>query len=1403
MGKLVKVLKFVLVLAAYAVNPLLGAVVTVGMSILEKALQPKRTQISAANRDRLFSTIDPRAPRKIVFGSTALANDVRYEEWYGTDQEFLSRIICVASHKIQSIDEIWIEDQLAWSLSGGVQSAYSGYLWVDVRTEGTSANTIAINGGAKWGATRRLTGCAYIHIKFKTTGNSKKTNSPFATTIPSRLTIKGRGALLYDPRQDSTAGGSGTMRANDQSTWAWTSDAMGNNPALQGLYYFLGWKIANKLAVGQGIPAIRIIMSSFIAGGNICEEAVTLAAGGTEQRYKAAGLVTENDAPTAVLENLTSSCAGTIRDAEGKLSFSILVNDLAVPTAAFTDDDVLGAFQWEPTPAIDQVFNEVRGGYTDPSDAALFQVKDYPPVRLSTVDGIERVHTFDLGMVQSASQAQRLAKQELQRAQYPGVFRAEYKFSALKCGVGNVISQTLSALGWSAKLFRVIEQTIRMDGTVSMTLREESAAIYAWSAEESPAVTPMVPTIYDWTKAPLIAQLATIETGATANPASFEETFVNTSNFNDRWRVVGALGGTVSVAADTGAPSGTALVVSALGATQLNPTAVTRSSLHVSVTGTVTSLYDGLNTAASSIGTNVEASPFVQIDFGVVGAMTAVRLRAIPISITGPSRSLAGTYTASSNYSGSYSGLSNPGLYDAAFNTYASTHATNGTATENTVTFDYGSDVYIEKVQIAPITSLDGFAPKDLDGAIVETQPDAGGAWTRRGVAGVAPTGRTNYVTNALLPTDTTYWFALANGAARVAGGVDDPFAGFIRFSPNAGSGYATHETYNHGAALPNGLNFRYWLRSATSGKLTVFDIDWYNSSGGYISFQRVISQNTPSNVNEWTPIDVAGIDPPAGAWRYTANIQAVTSNTATIDIGGFWVGVDAPGAVAAAYLPDIAIAATVRKVRLRRTTAAGSPTKNWVAVSEFIVCTNRWGAETLNGALLDYSADNNASPTNWTNIGTLSGFTEALGTVAAAVTARHLRIRSTATRNLGVSEFYAENSPGGNVEFRGPAMPISDGQIYELLADRKCLSGTLAGFYVGATFYDGAGAVISTLWNVDNNTALTTTRGRVSGYLKATTGSAVQPAPLVTAPCLTPSGARSVAMAFKAPVGASVGLLSMKAHNGQIASEAGADVTSTQQVSVELIPTKYIPTDYLGVPASGVLAAVVFSPIVKKNGASIRLLDSTTYALSSVVGGTAAVNNTNGSGTKGDITFSAMTASSITGLLTVTVAGVAQAAVPFELIKIAADAPGATSKKVTTNALSQFSSTSYATIASLGSVTVASGESLYGTGTVDFTIDGTTAANRTGTFMYQYESPAATWNDFTTAKTSTVAESRYSTGGLEPEWLPPVPGTVDTVQTKATPGAGTYAVRLVAKLDATGRTATPTTAAVQVEGKV
>lgn len=479
MGKVVKIVASVGLLVAGVVtaNPaLISAGFTLGASALAK--KARAPDNSAENIDRLRANIDPRTPRKTVIGNTAFATDIRDEE-FTDDQTYFHRFIVCASHKVESIDEIWFDDQRVWTSSGGVEGDAVGYLTVATRTEGTAAN--AINISSRMGSTRRYTGMAYVHLKYKLTGNDRETDSPYAQSITTRITIRGKAAALPDPRKPS-------HDMEDQSTWDWDDDSS-RNPALALLFYLLGYRINGLLALGKGIPLDRIDLESFVTAANICDEGVPDLSGGTEPRYRCDGVWSEADSPTTVIDMLKATMNADVDDVGGKLRLTIFHNDLALPAADFTDDDIIDGYTWEAQSALDQTFNVVRGLYTDASDEGLYQQVDYPEQSEESPDGIDRIETFNLPMVQSAGQAQRLASLRLARQSFSGVFTAEFQATAWKVTKNSIIRLTFRQTGFVQKLFRVAEMDVRQDGVVPLVLREEDADIY----EEPDLVEPVAP----------------------------------------------------------------------------------------------------------------------------------------------------------------------------------------------------------------------------------------------------------------------------------------------------------------------------------------------------------------------------------------------------------------------------------------------------------------------------------------------------------------------------------------------------------------------------------------------------------------------------------------------------------------------------------------------------------------------------------------------------------------------------------------------------------------------------------------------------------------------------------------------------------------------------------------------
>jgi hypothetical protein len=254
--------------------------------------------------------------------------------------------------------------------------------------------------------------------------------------------------------------------------------------------------------------------------------------------------------------------------------------------------------------------------------------------------------------------------------------------------------------------------------------------------------------------------------------------------------------------------------------------------------------------------------------------------------------------------------------------------------------------------------------------------------------------------------------------------------------------------------------------------------------------------------------------------------------------------------------------------------------------------------------------------------------------------------------------------------------------------------------------------------------------------------------------------------------------------------TEGGADLTSGAQVVVTVPTTQAYDATFAGV-LIGALQPI--SVRVARGGTSIKIADETTYSITTSPGITATINNTTGSANKGDITPTALTASQATIEVTVTVAGVVQPTQTILFTRTNAPAPsagGIGAKTATDTSLAQVTGTSFVAVSDVMTVTVASGESIYGTAPVDYQVQGTSVAITSAMDFKWQRSPAGagTWTDFATAVTGSTSTAPFNTGPPDYEWADGVLGTV-TCNQSTSPGAGDYDVRLVAKANTASRT--------------
>jgi len=245
--------------------------------------------------------------------------------------------------------------------------------------------------------------------------------------------------------------------------------------------------------------------------------------------------------------------------------------------------------------------------------------------------------------------------------------------------------------------------------------------------------------------------------------------------------------------------------------------------------------------------------------------------------------------------------------------------------------------------------------------------------------------------------------------------------------------------------------------------------------------------------------------------------------------------------------------------------------------------------------------------------------------------------------------------------------------------------------------------------------------------------------------------------------------------------------MTAAKQVTVAPPSDVTIYCDQAGTPKSGMLPTVI-TPVVLRGGTDIRTSNDVSYSISAPSQVNASVNSTAGSADKGRITIGTSWTGPGTISLTVTVSGVPYGPFPIAVSRLndppSVPSGGGGSGPAYDSTFSAVTSTSFTAISDeLGPLTITAGQNLIVTAPLDYNLSAATSLSRYMIAKAQYWDGSA-WQDF---PSSPVNGSNATWSAVD---FSGDPGSINLSQTKTGLSAGSYKVRLVAALSASGSSA-------------
>lgn len=452
------------------------------LNAVMKALGPKKPKGSGRGLDQQL--YDAAMPGRILFGQVRVGGAHLIPPIVSGSGQRSHRLVALAIHEIDSFittygDQTEITNAQIAAVTGAANDgrvesgkwAPNGtsttYLWIR-RYVGSSTQTtdyiLSQVDGTAFSANFRGRGIAYAAITYGWSGSGS--GYLWQTGLPD-FTFTVKGMKCYDPRLDSTNGGTGTQRYATPSTWAWSA-----NPAVVAGTFLM----FDELLGGGGYdPATEIDWPTVAAAANLCDANVNIPSG-TQDRYTC-NLVLDatalfEDNLSDIIDCMLGRCVW--RDGKWRLYAG------AWDTATFTIDES----DWISPLTIQTVaprregrWNGVKCFYVDP--ARNYQrVECYPRTSATYLsdDANDRIWLeLERAGCNTETEAQRHAEMILRqsRNQIKLTGRLGPKFQYLALWETGIIN--FASLGWSSKTFRLITYKLNPDGSVDVGFSEEQS----------------------------------------------------------------------------------------------------------------------------------------------------------------------------------------------------------------------------------------------------------------------------------------------------------------------------------------------------------------------------------------------------------------------------------------------------------------------------------------------------------------------------------------------------------------------------------------------------------------------------------------------------------------------------------------------------------------------------------------------------------------------------------------------------------------------------------------------------------------------------------------------------------------------------------------------------------------
>ena len=393
--------------------------------------------------------------RQIVYGQAAVSGPIIYNNIEGLKNQNLWYVIALAEGESEDLVEVRFDDRvvpkadIAWTAgTGGSDGTGTGNVSTSdfVGENSTVGLRIFYYLGdadqpvcgdlntefADIDTTHRARGVTHIVCRLR---YDEDTEEVWESGPPQNIRVVLKGRKIYDPRLDSTNGGTGTHRYATPSTWEYS-----DNPALCVADYLI--------SIMDVDPATRIDWPSIADAADDCDVSVTVPSG-TETRFTCNGALSLGSTHKDNLDALVGSCDGKLSYTQGQWRLRASVWEASSVT--ITEDDLAGPVEVRGSAPKSERFNLIRGVFIDP--ARDYQAAEFPHVESATYQARDNgeviPYDLQLPMTNSRTMAERIAYRVLEQGDNQTTVTLTTNLMGAQVRVGDVFTADLPTYGWT------------------------------------------------------------------------------------------------------------------------------------------------------------------------------------------------------------------------------------------------------------------------------------------------------------------------------------------------------------------------------------------------------------------------------------------------------------------------------------------------------------------------------------------------------------------------------------------------------------------------------------------------------------------------------------------------------------------------------------------------------------------------------------------------------------------------------------------------------------------------------------------------------------------------------------------------------------------------------------------